>query len=486
MNARQILTLRRRQFLTSTAGGIGFVALASLLSEQRGARAQVASKAKSCIFFFMEGGPSQFDLFSNKPKLVELNGQPPPADFLKDARFAFIKKETARLRGSPRTFKQYGQSGLWLSDLLPQLALQADRLCLLQAVHTSQFNHNPAQLLMQTGNNLPGHPSAGAWLSYGLGKSNEDLPSYLVLNSARALTGGASLWGSGFIPSANAGVLLQAEGDPVLNLERPEGLSADAEAAELATLSRLNGLHAQSASAEAAAAPVLDARTTEYELAFGMQRQVPELMDLSDETPATLERYGVGRDDLPATLPPDLAPPAGVFSRFARQCLLARRLVEKGVRFVNVFSGTWDHHENVDLHMPYFASLVDQPIAALLGDLAERGLLDETLVVFAGEFGRTPLSEDGRPSGSTGRDHHPDAFPILMAGGGLKAGFSYGSTDELGWRAAEGGVDISDFHATLLHLFGIDHTSLTYEHDGLAQRLTPVTRESRVIEGILA
>lgn len=480
--------LRRRQFLTSTAGGIGATALLSLLqTEQRaaaspGGAAAYPGKAKSCIFFYMEGAPSQLDLFSYKPQLTQLHGQRPPDSLLRDARFAFINKETAALMGTPRTFKQYGQSGMWFSDLLPNLAQHADKICMLQAVTTSQFNHHPAQLLMQSGNNLPGHASLGSWLAYGLGTVNQNLPAYVVLNSSHFISGGESLWASGFLPSEHAGVLLQPTGNPVLHLARPSGITQEVEQRGLGALSQLNALHRQQV-----LDPEIDSRTAAYELSFRMQSEVPSLTDLSRESSATLQRYGLDRSDLPAQLNASRAPAAGSFQTFARHCLLARRMVERGVRFVNVFSGSWDMHDNLNNELPFFAGMVDQPIAALISDLAARGLLDETLVVFASEFGRTPLGQDDPvlPS-ATGRDHHPDAFSLFLLGGGVKAGLTHGKTDDFGWRPVQDAVDVSDVHATLLRLFGVEHTALTYRFAGLDQRLTPVTRQSRVIEEILA
>jgi uncharacterized protein (DUF1501 family) len=486
---REEARLLRRQFLTSAAGGIGLTALLSLLRANGAAAGEgqapgltlLPAKAKNCIFFYMEGAPSQLDLFSYKPLLNQMHGQRPPESLVANARFAFIDKSKAVLLGTPRTFAQHGASGLWLSDLLPNLATQADRICMLQAVSTSQFNHHPGQLVMQTGSNLPGHPSIGSWLAYGLGRENENLPAYVVLNSSRFITAGESLWGSGFIPSPNGGVVLQATGNPVLNLQRPQGISEDAERRQLASLSRLNSLH-QGAVFD----PEIANRTAAFELAFKMQSEVPSLTELGQESPATLERYGLARTDPAATLNASRAPAAGVYATFARHCLLARRMVERGVRFVNVFSGSWDMHDSINLEMPFFAGMVDQPIAALIADLAERGLLEETLLVFAGEFGRTPLGQGSADDPAVGRDHHPDAFSIFLAGAGVRPGLTLGKTDDIGWSATEGSVDVADVHATLLRLFGIDHTQLTFRFAGLDQRLTPVTGRAHVIQEILA
>jgi uncharacterized protein (DUF1501 family) len=483
--------LDRRQFLTSTASGIGLAALLTLLREDRvlaAAQGQVpgvpqfAPKAKSCIFFFMEGGPSQFDLFSYKPKLNELDGQKPPASLIEGKRFAFLQKDTAVLLGTPRTFKQYGQSGMWLSNLLPNLARQADKICLLNAVVTNQFNHGPGQLVLQTGNNLRGHPAMGSWLNYGLGTENQNLPGYVVLNSAAFISGGEAVWSSGFLPTSYSGVPFQPVGNPILNLNLPAGVSTAVERRRLDALARLNAIRK-----EKMMDPMISNRVASYELAFRMQAEAPQLTDLSKESAATLDRYGLTRTDAAFAVASDRRPPGTGYANFAKHCLLARRMVEKGVRFVNVMTGSWDTHSNLNNDIQFFAGMVDQPIAALIQDLSDRGLLDETLVVFAGEFGRTPLGEN-RPGYATvtGRDHHPDAFSLFMVGGGIKGGLTFGETDDIGWSPVKDGVDISDVHATILRLFGIDHTGLTYKYRGLDQRLTPVTRQAVVLDKLLA
>jgi len=489
---RECHCFNRRQFLTSTAGGIGAAALMTLLREDM-ARAggavpgvpQFAPKAKSCIFLYMEGAPSQLDLFSYKPKLNELSGQKLPDTLLAGKRFAFIQKDTAVVLGTPRTFKQYGQSGLWLSDVLPNLSKHADKICMLNAVGTNQFNHHPGQLVMQTGNNLEGHPSMGSWLNYGLGSENQNLPGYIVLNSAPVLSGGETLWESGFLPPTYAGVVFQPTGNPILNLNLPSGVSNSVQRRSLDALGELNAMRQQKMMD-----PAIAARIANYELSFRMQAEAPQLTDLSKETQATLDAYGVGRKN-PGTdfsgTASSSGPRPNVYSEFARHCLLARRMVEKGVRFVNIFTGSWDHHNHIDTELPFYAGAVDQPIAALIQDLHDRGLLDETLVVFAGEFGRTPLGEN-RPGFDkpTGRDHHPDAYSLFMVGGGIKGGITLGETDDIGWSPVKDAVDVSDVHATILRLFGIDHLGLTYKYHGVDQRLTPLTRESKVIEAILA
>lgn len=440
---------------------------------------EVPAKAKNCICFFMEGGPSQFDLFSYKPKLKELDGQRPPESLLSGQRFAFIDKSSAVLRASPRTFSQHGQGGMWFSDLLPNLAKKADQIAMLGAVHTSQFNHHPAQLVVQTGGSLPGRPSLGAWLLYGLGTANPQLPGHIVLNSSGFISGGESLWGSGFVSASHGGVLLQTTGAPVHNLARAPGISAGLESEAVAAVARLNAL----GSAAKFDRSVSD-RTESYELALAMESTMPEVMDLAGESSATLQRYGLGRSDPKISISSDRRPPFGCFDLFARHALMARRLVERGVRFVNVFAGSWDMHDNLDTEMPFYAGLVDQPIAALIDDLAERGLLEETLVLFVTEFGRTPLGQ-GNGTGA-GRDHHPSAFNMFLAGGGVKGGMTFGETDEIGWEAASGSVSVADVHATVLRLLGVDHEKLTVRFAGLDQRLTPVTESARVIGEILS
>jgi hypothetical protein len=478
--------LDRRQFLTTAGGGLGGLALALL--EQKSAAAGIGRtdpaklpvKAKSCIFLYMAGGMSQFDLFSPKPRLNQLNGQRPPAALLEGKRFAFLNKETAVLLGtSPsRSFAPSGKSGMLLSNLLPQLSQHADKLCLINSMFTTQFNHHPGQLLMQTGHNLQGYPAMGAWLDYGLGTLDQNFPGYVVMNSSGAFSGGETLWNSGFLPSNYSGVLLRAAGDPILNLNAPPGVTREAERRELDSLSRLNELHrAQMLD------PQISARIENYELSFRMQLEAPAIVDLAGESAATLERYGINRSDPNIPIKSDLPPAPGIYGNFARHCLLARRMVEKGVRFVNIFTGSWDQHQNLDAEMPFWGGLVDQPVAALLQDLEERGLLDDTLVVFATEFGRTPLGEN-RPGFElvTGRDHHPDSFSVFMVKGGL----TYGETDEIGWSITKDPVDIADLHATILRLFGVDHLALTYRHLGVDQRLTPLTREARVIDALIA
>lgn len=477
--------LNRRQLLTGTAGGVGLAALLTLLKQGKlladvpGAQT-FAPKAKRCICFFMEGAPSQFDLYAYKPKLTELAGQKAPAGLLDGKRFAFISKDAVLMAPSPsRTFTQHGQSGLWFSDLLPNIAKHADRICMLNAVTTNQFNHMPAQLMMTAGHNLPGHPSMGSWLNYGLGSENQNLPGYMVLSSAAFLSGGVNLWASGFVPSSYSGVMLQPTGDPILNLEPPPGITSTVERERLDALAALNAAHKAKLMD-----PEIQTRIDNYELAYRMQAEAPQLTDLSQESAATLERYGLNRQDPAATFMSSRKPPGGYYGNFAKHCLLARRMMEKGVRFVNVFSGSWDQHGGIGVEAPYMAGGVDQPISALIQDLIDRDMLDETLVIWMTEFGRTPLGQTSE--NADGRDHHPDSFNIFMLGGGIKPGISYGQTDDIGWAPTENPTDVADVHATILKLFGLDHMLLSYPYRGVEQRLTPLTRVSNPIDAIIA
>lgn len=355
-----------------------------------------------------------------------------------------------------------------LSELLPHLGRHADDIALVRSMHTEAFNHHPGQLLMNTGSMLGGRPSLGSWLAYGLGSEAENLPAYVVLTAGRGLSGGAQLWSSGFLPTNFAGTRFRSGGDPVLSLANPPGVDASLQAGTVSAVADLNRIHAASVGD-----PAIASRIATYETAFRMQSAAPELMDLSGESASTLAAYGVDRPD--PVIRADRGGGPGQFGSFARNCLLARRLVERGVRFVNVYHASWDHHSNLDVELPFNAAMADQPVAALLGDLKQRGLLDTTLVVWGSEFGRTPLGENrrGRPA-NTGRDHHPFAFSMWMAGGGIRGGQVLGETDELGWGIVRDPVHVNDLHATLLHLFGIDHERLTYRHQGRDFRLTDV------------
>ena len=488
------LPLARRQFLAGPVAGGGALALATLLADdglladtppsaagagdpagltaagvRSGARlAHFPATAKACIYIYLEGAPSQIDLFDPKPKLNELHGQPLPESLTRNMRFAFLQKETATLMGSPRKFQQVGDAGLQLSDLLPNLAGVVDDIAVIRSMHTEAFNHHPGQLLLNTGSQMFGRPSLGAWLAYGLGAESRNLPGFVVLNSGRGTSGGTSNWGSGFLPSAYAGVLFRNQGEPVLNLANPPGVSDPLQARSIAGVNALNRLRQGTVED-----PELASRIAAYELAQRMQLAAPELVDFSQETAETQAAYGVGRPE------PEFGNwrggPKGTFESFSRNCLLARRLVERGVRFVKLVHASWDHHSNLDHELPLCSQMIDQPVAALLRDLKQRGLLDSTLVVWASEFGRTPLGENrkGR-EGVTGRDHHPLAFTLWCAGGGIRGGQVLGQTDELGWNIERDPVHVHDLQATLLHALGLDHRRLTYRFQGRDFRLTDV------------
>jgi hypothetical protein len=472
----------RRDFFTSTASGLGSVALASMLRDEGLMAAAVdkvgahfAPKAKRCIYLFMEGGPSQMDLFDPKPKLNELDGQPMPDSLLEGVKFAFTQKESARLLGSPRTFKKYGQCGMDMSDLLPHLSTCADDIALVRSMYCEQFNHLPGQLLMLSGSPLRGWPTLGSWLNYGLGSESRDLPGYVVLTTlGRGLPGGAASWSSGFLPSNYGGALFRNQGSPVLNLENPPGISPGLQHRSLEAINSLN-----SQRFDRTLHPEIASRIKNYELAFRMQSAAPDLLDLSGESKATLEAYGVDRSEA------DASDKNGFQGSYSRNCLLARRMVERGVRFVTLFLSTWDHHSNLNSGLVTNTGISDQPVAALLKDLKDRGLLDETLVVWGGEFGRTPLGENRSGFKTvTGRDHHPYSFSIWMAGGGIKGGQVIGKTDEIGWGVEEDPIHVHDLHATILHLFGFDHEELTYRFQGRDFRLTDVHGE--VVKKLLA
>jgi len=484
----QRLLQSRRDFLTTSASGIGLAAVASLLQEQGLLAADPANplapraphfapKAKACICIYLEGAPSQIDLFDPKPKLNELNGQKLPDSMTKNVRFAFIQKDGARLMGSPRVFKKHGKCGMELSDYLPHLATCADDITLVRSMHTDAFNHHPGQLMMTCGVPTFGRPSMGSWLNYGLGSESKNLPGYVVLTAGRGASGGSTTWGSGFLPTTYAGVLFRNQGEPVLNLNNPPGLSDEMQRFSIEALRDLNKERHQ-----AIRDPEINSRIASYELAFRMQSAAPELIDLSGETRETLDLYGVDRDEKGKA---GRGGGKGVYHAFAANCLLARRLVERGVRFVNLYHASWDHHSNLDTELAFNSGMADQPVAAMIKDLKRRGLLDTTLVLWLSEFGRTPLGENRAGTKSvSGRDHHPFAFTIWMAGGGVKAGQVLGKTDEIGWNILEDGVHVNDLHATILHLFGFDHKRLTYRYQGRDFRLTDVA--GKVVDKLLA
>ncbi len=459
------MSLFRRQFLGKAGLGFGAMALARLLGgESRGAFPNFPPRARRVIYLDMVGGPSQIDLFDPKPELARRDGQVCPDEFLAGERFAFIRGKPT-LMGSPYKFSRYGASGASVSELLPALSGMVDDLAFIRSMHTDEFNHGPAQVFQQTGFGRFGRPSIGAWLSYGLGTENENLPAYVVLVSGALPGGGAQVWGSGFLPSVHQGVEFRSGGDPVLFLTSPAGHERTDRRRLLDTIAELDQAHFA-----VAGDPEIATRIRQYELAYRMQTAVPELADLRQEKPETLELYGA-KPGLPS---------------FANNCLLARRLVERGVRMVQLYDDGWDHHGDLTKLLPQKCQQTDRAVAALLADLKRRGLLDDTLVVWGGEFGRTPVRqlEQGDKLLSPGRDHHKGAYTMWLAGAGVKRGTTHGSTDEIGYRVTRDPVHVHDLNATILHLLGIDHTKLTYRYQGREFRLTDVHGE--VVKGLLA
>ena len=484
MDSHELIQRTRRDFLLSGARGVGGLALASLLGQvgllwananthgQAARFAHFAGRAKACIFIYMEGGVSQIDLFDPKPKLNELSGQKMPESLTKNVRFAFIQKESAVLLGSPHRFTRYGKSGIEMSEMLPHLGACADDIALVRTMHTDSFNHHPGELLMYTGSPMLGRPSMGSWVNYALGSLSQNLPGYVVLTAGRAPSGGNTMFQSGFLPSNYAGVMFRSQGEPVQDLANPAGLNAEARHYGLDALRDLNSMR-QAKTGD----PEIASRISAYELAARMQLAAPELTDLSHESEATKASYGVDRDAGGLKTQRGGGPDA--FRTFARNCLLARRMVERGVRFVSIHHASWDHHNDLDSDLLYNCRVVDQPIGALLGDLKQRGMLDDTLVVWASEFGRTPLGEN-RPSFAgrvSGRDHHPAAFSVWLAGAGVRGGQVLGETDEIGWNPVKDPVHVHDLQATMLHLFGLNHERLTYRYQGRDFRLTDVGGE---------
>ena len=469
--------LVRRWFFKECGLGLGGMALASMLGSSGvatkaaapagglGARnplaprdAHYAPRAKRVIYLFQAGAPSHLELFDYKPELAKRNGQLPPPSLLKDYRAAFINVNSALL-GPKYSFARHGQSGAELSELLPYTAQVADDICIVKSMHTDAVNHAPGQILMNTGSQQFGRPSLGAWTVYGLGSESEVLPGYVVLSSAKGTSGGASNWGCGFLPTMYAGVPFRATGDPVLYLSNPKGFDSESQKASLDTLRRLNEMQFADVGD-----PEITARIQSYEMAYKMQASAPELMDLSQEPKHILEMYGV-----------DPAKPS-----FARNCLLARRLIERGVRFVQLFHEAWDQHGDLKGAIKRNCADTDRASGALVKDLKQRGLLDDTLVVWGGEFGRTPMVQGG----DDGRDHHSRAFTVWLAGGGTRPGITYGQTDDIGFNVARDPVHVHDLNATILHLLGFDHARLTYRFQGRDFRLTDVHGE--VVKGILA
>jgi hypothetical protein len=465
----RLLKITRRHLFQDCAVGVGAMALASLLKDAEAAAATPARthftpRAKSVIFLQMAGGPSQMDLFDPKPKLQELSGQQVPKSLVDGKRFAFLKADQ-KLMGSTRKFSRYGRCGAEFSELLPHMGGVADDLCIIRSMATDVFNHGPAKMFVQSGSPQPGRPSMGAWVTYGIGSESRDLPGYVVLQSGpRGPRGGGVLWSSGFLPTTYQGVPFLPGPEPIVNLSNPAGYDRKRQGEFFDAVRDLNRARLQTVGD-----PEIATRIAQYETAYRMQLSAPELMDLAGESPQTLAMYG--------------ATPGK--ASYANNCLLARRMVERGVRFVQLWHTDWDHHggPGADLGKPLEAICkeVDQPTAALISDLKRRGMLDETLVIWGGEFGRTPM---GEPRETTGRDHHIDAYTMLLAGGGLKRGFTIGATDEIGFHITEDRVHVHDLQATILHLLGLDHKRLTYRFQGRDYRLTDVHGE--VVEKILA
>ncbi len=467
----------RRHFFEKCGVGLGSIALSEMLARDcEGAissgdpmtprRSHHGAKAKNVIFLFMAGGPSQLELFEDKPRLHEFNGQLPPESLVKGKRFAFLPKD-AKLLGGMREFGTYGESRMTLSDLLPHHRKIVDAVTWLRGMKTDVFNHGPAKLFMNTGFQVPGRPSMGSWVTYGIGSESRDLPGFVVLQSGpRGPRAGNALWSAGFLPSSYQGVPFRGSGDPILNLANPKGIGPDQQRDFFDLVGTLNrerlGVTGD---------PEIATRLAAYEMAYRMQSSAPELMDLSGESQATLDLYG--------------ATPGG--SSYANNCLLARRLVERGVRFVQLYHTNWDHHggptENLKKHLPDVCREIDQASAALVLDLKQRGLLDDTIVIWGGEFGRTPMGEV-REGGAGGRDHHIDAFTMWVAGGGFKAGKIHGASDDFGYEVTDGAVHVHDLHATILHQLGFDHERLTHRFQGRDFRLTDV--HGKVVQEVLS
>jgi len=497
--------LQTRRHLLQTAGlGIGSMAVQSLLAAEGGQTAAspaptpapplplLTPRAKRVIYLHMAGSPSQLELFEHKPALQKLHLQDCPPSFLEGKRFAFIRGVPKILAGQ-FNFRQYGQSGQWISELLPEFASVADKACVIRTMQTDQFNHAPSQLFIHTGSPRLGNPSLGAWTAWGLGTDNQNLPAFVVLLSGgKTPDAGKSLWGSGFLPSVHQGVNCRTTGDPVLYLGDPGGMDRSMRRRMLDAIAEMNA-----AEFARSGDPETQTRIAQYELAFRMQATVPEVMDLSREPKHILELYGAQPGYVS---PAESADDPRVLYRgddptFANNCLLARRLVEAGVRFVQLYDWGWDHHgsspgESIDETLPIKCQAADRAMAALIKDLEQRGLLDETLIVWGGEFGRTPMMQNNvrteLKKGFVGRDHHPHAFTIWLAGGGIRGGLAWGQTDEFGYYPVENPVTIRDLQATILHLLGLDPYRFSYLYQGLENRLIGPTDEGRVLQGILA
>jgi hypothetical protein len=438
---------------------LGQAAQASPLAARR---AMGVPRAKNVIYLFMAGGPSHLELFEYKPELTRYHGQKPPESMMKGRRFAFLKGNETLL-GQQQAFAQHGQSGAWLSDLLPHHRKIVDEVCFIRSMKTDVFNHGPAKIFSNTGAPQPGRPSMGSWVTYGLGSESDNLPGFVVLQSGpRGPRAGGSLWSSGFLPSTYQGVPFRGQGDPILHLSNPPGITSAQQRDFVKAVGALNRERL-----DAVGDPEIATRIAAYEMAYRMQMSAPELMDFASESKTTLDRYGAKPGE----------------ASFANNCLLARRLVERGTRFVQLYHTSWDQHgggESLEEELPLRAKQVDQASAALVMDLKERGLLEDTLVIWGGEFGRTPMGEN---RATTGRDHHIDAYTMWLAGGGVRPGMTYGKTDEFGFGSVENPVHVHDLHATILHLLGLDHEKLTYRFQGREFRLTDV--HGKVIPDIL-
>ena len=470
-------TLNRRQFLKRASIGLGVTALGSSFSPLVASAEpglHFPAKAKRVIFLFMAGAPSQLDLFDHKPELERLHGQPLPPEISRGQRVTSMTRGKKQVVcSSIFKFWPQGKSGLMMSELLPHISKHADDICMIKSTHTEAINHDPAKTFFCTGSEMPGRASMGSWLSYGLGSLNKDLPNFVVLSSAfwsgkvnvQALY--SRLWGTGFLPGKHQGIAFQSVGDPVLFLSNPEGVDRSVRSKMLDFVAKVNA-----EDAEVSGDPEIHTSIAQQEMAFRMQASIPELTDLNNESESSLGLYG---------------PEVSQSGSFARNCLLARRMAERDVRFVQLFHRGWDHHSKLPIHLRGQAKDVDQPIAGLLTDLKLRGLLDDTLVVFAGEFGRTTYAQNLDPNDreNYGRDHHPRCFTTWMAGGGIKGGISYGETDEYCYNVVKNPVHVRDLHATMFHQLGIDHNKLIFPHQGLDQRLTGV-EEAHVVKDILA
>ena len=460
----------RRWFLTECGVGLGAIAAVDLFGGSGSAATSdplvakqppLVAKAKNVIYLFMAGAPSHLEMFDYKPQLAKYDGTLPPAQLLKGYRAAFINPNS-KLLGPKFKFAKHGKSGAEISELLPYTAQVADELAIVKSMKTDAFNHAPAQIMMNTGSQLFGKPSLGAWTLYGLGSESRDLPGFVVFSSGKkGPSGGSSNWGSGFLPTVYQGVQLRSVGDPVLYLSNPDGIDATAQRDALDAITQLNRSRL-----DVTGDPEIATRINSFEMAYRMQSSGPELMDLSSEPKHVLDMYGVDPDK----------------SSFAKNCLIARRLVERGTRFVQLFHEAWDQHGNLKKDIQANCKATDQGCAALVKDLKQRGLLEDTLVIWGGEFGRTPMVQGG---GDDGRDHHPNAFTMWMAGGGVKPGMTYGQTDEFGFNTTSDAVHVRDLHATILHLLGFDHRRLSVKFQGLDQRLTGV-EPARVVKELLA